>query len=123
MSASPSWRAGRSIFAIWPFLELFTTLGWTYRAIEVCLDYLRHVGVEWSAHPTKEEVLQEYESLWNQIGRRSVEDLVDLPLMIDPERRATMDVLTAVASTALFTDENLPCLVICRMANLSLEHG
>ena len=104
-------------------VELFTTLGWTYRAIEVCLDYLRHVGIEWSAHPTKEEVLQEYESLWNQIGRRSVEDLVDLPLMIDPERRATMDVLTAVASTALFTDENLPCLVICRMANLSLEHG
>jgi PAS domain S-box-containing protein len=104
-------------------VELFTTLGWTYRAIEVCLDYLRHVGIEWSAHPTKEEVQQEYESLWNQIGRRSVEDLVDLPLMIDPERRATMDVLTAVASTALFTDENLPCLVICRMANISLEYG
>jgi len=24
---------------------------------------------------------------------------------------------------ALWTDENLFCLVICRMANLSLEHG
>src|SRR5258705_1996151 len=64
-----------------------------------------------------------YTTLFRSIGHRSVEDLVDLPLMIDPERRATMDVLTAVASTALFTDENLPCLVICRMANLSLEHG
>jgi hypothetical protein len=95
-------------------LELFTTLGWTYRTIEVCLDYLRHVGIEWSAHPTKKEVQQEYESLWNQIGSRSVEDLVDLPLMIDPKRRATMDVLTAVASTALFTDENLPCLPLER---------
>jgi PAS domain S-box-containing protein len=104
-------------------VELFTTLGRTYRAIEVCLDYLRHVGVEWSAHPTKEEVRQEYERLWREIGRRSIEDLVDLPLMSDPGWRATMDVLTAVASTALFTDENLPCLVICRMANLSLEHG
>jgi len=104
-------------------VELFTTLGGSDRAIEVCLDYLRHVGVEWSAHPTKEEVQQEYERLWRQIGRRSIEDLADLPLMTDPEWRATMDVLTAVASTALFTDENLPCLVICRMANLSLEHG
>ena len=34
-------------------------------------------------------------------GSRSIEDLVDLPLMTDPERCATMDVLTAVASTAL----------------------
>ena len=43
--------------------------------------------------------------------------------MADPEWRATMDVLTAVLPPALFTDENLLCLVICRMANLSLEHG
>jgi PAS domain S-box-containing protein len=104
-------------------VELFTALGRSDRAVEVCLDYLRHVGIEWSAHPTKEEVRQEYGRLWRQIGHRSIEDLVDLPLMTDPERRATMDVLTAVASTALFTDENLPCLIICRMANLSLEHG
>jgi PAS domain S-box-containing protein len=103
--------------------ELFTTLGQSDRAIEVCLDYLRHVGVEWSAHPTKKEVRQEYERLSRQIGSRSIEDLVDLPLMTDPEWRATMDVLTAVVSPALFTDENLLCLVICRMANLSLEHG
>ena len=71
----------------------------------------------------KEEVRQEYERLWRQIGPRSIEELVDLPLMTDPEWRATMDVLTAVVSPALFTDENLLFLVICRMANLSLEHG
>ena len=104
-------------------VELFTTLGRADRAIEVCLDYLRRVGVDWSAHPTKQDVRQEYECLWRKIGSRSIEELVDLPLMADPEWRATMDVLTAVLSPALFTDENLSCLVICRMANLSLEHG
>ena len=119
-------RAGRLVdFAAVTHLreELFTTLGRSDRAIEVCLDYLRHVGVGWSAHPMKGDVRQEYERLWRQIGRRSIEELVDLPLMTDPEWRATMDVLTAVVSPALFTDENLLCLVICRMANLSLEHG
>jgi PAS domain S-box-containing protein len=119
-------RAGRLVdFAAVTHLreELFTTLGRSDRAIEVCLDYLRRVGFEWSAHPMKEEVRQEYERLWQQIGRRSIEELVDLPLMTDREWRATMDVLTAVVSPALFTDENLLCLVICRMANLSLEHG
>ena len=34
-----------------------------------------------------------------------------------------MDVLTSLVTPALFTDENLRCLVIGRMVNLSLEHG
>src|SRR5260370_27786992 len=52
-----------------------------------------------------------------------MEAVVDLPLMTDPERRATMDVLTMLTSPALFTEENLFRLVVCRMAALSLEHG
>src|SRR5260370_12214863 len=43
--------------------------------------------------------------------------------MSDPAYCATIDVLTEVVTPALFTDENLLSLVICRMANLSLEHG
>ena len=35
----------------------------------------------------------------------------------------TLDVLTEVVTPALFTDRNLLSLVICRMVNLSLEHG
>ena len=34
-----------------------------------------------------------------------------------------MDVLTKIMPPALFTDKNLQCLVLGRMANLSLEHG
>ncbi|WFU84409.1 AAA family ATPase [Bradyrhizobium sp. CIAT3101] len=103
--------------------ELLLTVGQNDRAIEVCLDYLRRVGIEWSAHPTKDEIQREYERLWHQIGRRSIEDLVDLPAMADPGCRATMDVLATVVTAALFTDENLHCLVICRMTNISLERG
>src|SRR5882672_1420213 len=102
--------------------ELFTTLGRT-NAIEACLDYLRRIGVHWSTHPAKADVEQEYERIWRQIGSRSIEELVDLPLMTEPELRGTMDVLNAVLSSASWTDENLFCLVLCRMANLSLAHG
>ena len=54
---------------------------------------------------------------------RPIEALLDLPPMADPVACATMDVLTSLVSPALFTDENLRCLVIGRMGNLSLEHG
>ena len=103
--------------------DLFMTLGRIDRAVDVCLDYLRHVGIAWTAHPTKEEVRQEYERIWRQIGNRSIEELLDLPAMTDPEWRATIDVLTKVVTPARFTDQNLYYLVIGRMVNLSLEHG
>jgi PAS domain S-box-containing protein len=103
--------------------ELFTTLDRSDRSVEVALDYLRRVGVAWSAHPTQDEVRREYEMMWQQIGSRPIEALLDLPRMADPVWHATMDVLNALVTSALFTDRNLYCVVIGRMVNLSLEHG
>ncbi|WNC95076.1 AAA family ATPase [Paraburkholderia sp. FT54] len=104
-------------------MALYMNAGQADRAVEVSLEYLRAVGVTWSAHPRKEEVQQEYEKLWQRMGNRSIEQLLELPLMTDPVCRATLDVLTAVQPPAHATDMNLYCLVAGRMANLSLEHG
>ena len=103
--------------------ELYTTLDQTDRAVEACLEYLRHVQVEWSAHPTKQDVEREYTKLWRQLGARPIEQLVDLPPMTDLGYRATLDVLSALAWPAWHADENLHDLVGAHMANLSLEHG
>jgi PAS domain S-box-containing protein len=43
--------------------------------------------------------------------------------MTDPEGRATMDVLSAALAPAVITGDDLLFLIVCRMANLSLEHG
>src|SRR6516162_2407295 len=104
-------------------IDLYTTTNRVDRAVEVCLGYLRCLGVEWSAHPTTDEAQGEYERIWSLLGEREVEALVDLPIMSDPEALATMDVLTKVAVAAMNMDVNLYGLVICRMVNLSLEHG
>ncbi|MFL9919047.1 AAA family ATPase [Paraburkholderia fungorum] len=104
-------------------MALYMNAGQADRAVEVSLDYLRAVGVMWSAHPRKEEVQQEYGQLWQQMGNRSIEQLLDLPLMTDPVCRATLDVLTAVQPPAHATDMHLYCLIAGRMANLSLKHG
>ena len=105
-------------------VELFSwTMGQTNRAVEAGLDYLCHVGVAWSAHPTWDEVQEEYERMWRRLGDRPIEALLDLPRITDPVARGTMDVLTALGPPARFTDENLRCLVLARIVNLSLEHG
>ena len=93
------------------------------RAVAVCLDYLRHVGVEWSPHPSEEETRREYERIWTQLGDREIKDLICLPLMTNPASLGTMDVLTKLAVPAWFTDANLGALVLFRAVNLSMEHG
>ncbi|WP_437539214.1 serine/threonine-protein kinase PknK [Sorangium sp. So ce726] len=104
-------------------VDLYTTLDRSEIAVEICLDVLRRVGVDWSPHPTDEEVRQEYERMWQRLGSRPIEEILDLPAMTDPDCRAIIDVLTSCDAAALFTDENLLCLMNARMANLSFEHG
>ena len=56
-------------------VDLYTTLDQSSRAIAVGLDYLRHLGIDWSPHPTEEEARREYERIWSQLGGRTIEDL------------------------------------------------
>jgi PAS domain S-box-containing protein len=104
-------------------LTLYTTLDRTDRGVEVCLEYLRRGGTDWSPHPTPDQAQREYDRIWLQLSSRSIESIVDLPLMTDQEALAELEVLTEIVTPAEFTDENLLLLVICRMVNLSLEHG
>jgi PAS domain S-box-containing protein len=105
-------------------IDLYTTLAQSNRAIAVGLDYLRHLGIEWSPHPTDEDVRHEYQRVWFQLGTRSIEDMLELPLMTDPASLATMDVLTKVAPAAFtLMEANFHALAICWAANLSLERG
>jgi PAS domain S-box-containing protein len=103
--------------------DLYTTLDQSGRAIAVGLDYLRHLGIDWSPHPTDEDTRREYERIWSQLGSRTIENLIELPLMTDPASLATMDVLTKIGPPSLHTDAQLFARVICRAVNLSLESG
>jgi PAS domain S-box-containing protein len=104
-------------------MDLYVTLDQSGRAVAVGLEYLRHLGIEWSPHPTAEEAPREYQQIWSTLGDRSIEALVELPLMSDPTSLAALDVLTKLAIPAWNTDANLLSLLICRAVNLSLEGG
>jgi predicted ATPase len=65
-------------------MDVYTTLDQSGYAIAVGLDYLRQLGIDWSPHPTEEEVRREYERIQSLLGGRTIQDLIDLPLMKDP---------------------------------------
>jgi PAS domain S-box-containing protein len=104
-------------------VDLYTTLDQGSRAVAIGLDCLRHLGIDWSPHPTEEEAQREYDRIWSQLGERPVEALIELPLMSDPASLMTMDVLAKLGTPSLYTDANLLLLVTCRRVNLSLQYG
>jgi predicted ATPase/two-component sensor histidine kinase/GAF domain-containing protein len=104
-------------------LNLYTNLDKSDNAVAVGLDYLRRLDGTWSADTTDEDVRQEFDRLRQRLEAGPIEALLDLPLMTDPDQRATMDILTVLTSPALFTDLNFFRLVVIRMVTLSLDHG
>jgi predicted ATPase/signal transduction histidine kinase len=93
------------------------------RAVAVCLAWLRQVGIHWLPNPGDETVRGEYDQIALLLGERSIEQLIDLPLMTDTTSRATLEALCKLFAPALQTNANLACLTICKAVSLSLTHG
>jgi PAS domain S-box-containing protein len=93
------------------------------QAVASALSCLQGFSIDLPAHPTFEQVQAEYETVWQTLNGRSIESLIDLPLITDPEMRAAMDMLSALIPPAYFTDFHLYCLLVCRMVNVSMQHG
>jgi predicted ATPase/signal transduction histidine kinase/GAF domain-containing protein len=94
-----------------------------WQAVDTGLECLRVLGIEIPAHPSREEVQNEYESIWQNLRELSIESLVERPVMVDPEMQAAMEILSEIRAPANNTDINLHYFITCRMVNLSVRHG
>ena len=93
------------------------------QAVATALTCLRRLGIDMPAHPTQEQVRAEYETVWQILDGRSIESLIDLPPMTDPQLQAAMQMLSYLYAPAYFTDFRLCCLMLCRMVKVGLQHG
>ncbi len=104
-------------------VQLHMVKGEYPQSVDDALTCLRLLGIDLLAHPTREQVQAEYDTVWQNLNGRPIESLIDLPLLTDPEVQAAMQVLATLSSPAFFTDFQLFCLHLCRMVNVTLQHG
>jgi predicted ATPase/signal transduction histidine kinase len=104
-------------------IQLHSLLGEHRQAVDSALTCLRLFGMDLPAHPTFEQVQAEYEMIWQALDGRPVASLIELPIMTNPELQAAMKVLSIMNLPAYQTDQNLLDLHLCRIVNLSLQHG
>jgi signal transduction histidine kinase len=104
-------------------VRLHTVQGEYPQALDNALACLRLFGIDLPAHPSWEEVEAEYETIWRNLDGRSIETLIDLPRMTDPELQAAMLVFSILAEITWFTEFHLHCMLLCRTVNISMQHG
>jgi PAS domain S-box-containing protein len=92
-------------------------------AVAAALTCLRAFGIDLPAHPTEDQLQAEYETFCQTLNGRSIESLIDLPVMTDPELLAAMRVLSVLVPAARFTDHRLWALQSCRMVRVCVQHG
>ena len=92
-------------------------------AVRTALECLKMFDMTFPEAPTAEDVCEEYNDLQRQMGARSVEGLLELPLMEDPEIRALSGVLLTLGESSYFVNEHLYAMLAFRMVKLSIDFG
>jgi len=103
-------------------LTLYTNWDKSDRGLDVFLEWLRRDGTDWSKHRPRRRDARVRTDL-DAARQSQIEDLVDLPLITDPEVLDTLDVFSDAVTPSFFFDEHLSSLVVCRLVSLSLEYG
>jgi len=92
-------------------------------AISTALECLRMFGIDMPVSPTPQQVREVYEDMCRTLGERSIESLIDLPVMEDPEMRAAMKLFSGLGNLAYHVDLDLYQMICCWMVTLSFRHG
>ena len=92
-------------------------------AIHTALECLRMFGVDIPDSPTPEQMREVYEDMRRTMGDRSIDSLIELPVMDDPEMRAVMKLFSGLGNLAYHADLDLYQMICCWMVTLSCRHG
>ncbi|QRO00736.1 AAA family ATPase [Archangium violaceum] len=104
-------------------VDLHGTRGEFPQAVEAALSCARLFGIELSPRPTPEALRATVQAMWDELARRKLESIADLPPMTDPEQRALLALFAAVLPPAYFINPDLHDLLACQMVGASLRHG
>ncbi|MBD1823127.1 AAA family ATPase [Cyanobacteria bacterium FACHB-DQ100] len=92
-------------------------------AVEIGLQALAQLGVEFPISPTAAQVQQTIANTAANLAGKNIEALIDLPLMSDPEQLMTIQMLASLGSPTYQSAPMLFPVVICEQVNLSLQYG
>ena len=92
-------------------------------AIVIALQLLSQLGVNLPETPTNKDVQKAIEEVAKLIENKEIEDFVDLPMMTDGEKIATIQIAKSIVPATFMSNPSLLPLLISLSVKLSLQHG
>ncbi|HEY9611562.1 trifunctional serine/threonine-protein kinase/ATP-binding protein/sensor histidine kinase [Allocoleopsis sp.] len=93
------------------------------QAVEMGLEVLRLLGVSFPQQPSPLDIQQKLEETASLCTGKKIEDLIDLPEMVEPDKLAALRILSGLVSPAYITAPALLPLIVLEMVNLSIYYG
>ena len=87
------------------------------------LEVLKLLGISFPQNPNALNIVAGLINTKLSLGLKRIEDLANLPEMIDPDKQAAMRILSGIFSTAIQAKPPLVPLLAFRMVNLCLKYG
>ncbi|HEY9651053.1 MAG TPA: serine/threonine-protein kinase PknK, partial [Coleofasciculaceae cyanobacterium] len=92
-------------------------------AINTARQILKLLGVEFPEKPNPSDIEQGLEETASILGGKEPSELINLPQMTDPDKLATLRLLSSLFAVSYLAAPDLVPLVVCKQVNLSVQHG
>ncbi|RCJ26965.1 serine/threonine protein kinase [Nostoc minutum NIES-26] len=92
-------------------------------AIQTALAVLKLLEIDFPEQPTASDIQLGMDNIANHLQGKAIADLINLPLMTDPNKIAAMRILMGVLPAAFQTAPAMMPIIACEMVNLSLKYG
>lgn len=92
-------------------------------AVKTGLQVLKLLGINLLENPQPSDIQQAIVETRANLGSRQIEDLINLPPMIDSEKLAAMQILSSLSSATYISAPQMYPLTVCQRVNLSLQYG
>ncbi|RKE35724.1 putative ATPase [Paraburkholderia sp. BL23I1N1] len=92
-------------------------------ALDTALEGIKLFGTYLPRDPEAADVEAAYSRLNESLGMRTVASIADLPPMRNEAIESEMNLLASVFAPASFVNERLGFLSLCRMVQLTIDHG
>lgn len=102
---------------------LNTAKGRHENAVRIGIEGLKLFDIYLSTTSGKGDILLEFLKTKANRGRRSVEDLFNLPRMAEGEHTLIMKLMMDLATSSYFTNTDVYVLLMLKMFNYSMKHG
>ncbi|WP_392532498.1 AAA family ATPase [Nostoc sp. C117] len=92
-------------------------------AIQIAVSTLQLLGISFPGEPTLTDIQEGIDEIAASLKGKAIGDLINLPLMSDPNKIAAMRILMGVLPAAFQTAPAMMPIIVCKMVNLSLRYG